>query len=76
MVLESGEEDEKGGEGYLALWVFQKHFKVMISTSAFKNADVVDGITVPLFLVLLPVGGLYILTLSELRLGHGTCIGQ
>ena len=56
--------------------VFQKHFKVMISMSAFKSADVVDCITVHLFSVPLPVGGLYSSRLSELGLGHGSYTGQ
>ena len=56
--------------------VFRKHFKVMISMRAFKNADVVDRIAVHLFSVPLPVGGLYSSRLSELGLGHGTYTGQ
>ena len=44
--------------------------------SAFKSADVVDRITVHLFSVPLPVGGLYSSRLSELGLGHGSYTGQ
>lgn len=65
MALESGPDEQKG-----------VHFKMMTSTIAFKNADVIDSITVHLYLVPLPVGGFCSPTVSELWLDHVTCFGQ
>lgn len=56
--------------------VLPKYFKMMISTPAFLNANVVDCITVHLYLVPPSVGGFYISTLLVLSFGHVTCFGQ
>lgn len=76
MVWRGGKRGSREGRAPELLGVLPKHFRMVISTIAFKNADVGDCITVQLYLVPLLVAGLYIPTLLELKVAHAANFGE